>query len=570
MTSPQEYRGSHRSVRTLLLWLVLALLLPGLGGVGFLLLVEYQKERARLEMDTVQMARALSQVVDDRIAQTQTLAQGLANADSLAAGNLAGFYKVARRTLEQTGFAIDLVVSDRSAQQVLNTAQSWGTPLPRHGNPQVIERVFETGSPAVSNLFTGAVTRRQIMTVAVPVVARDRLSYVLNIAVLPTRFKEVLDAQSLPEGWVSSVFDGNGVIVARTQSPGASVGKQVPTEFLEHIKNRPEGAVDVVSPEGIPMHAYYSVSPTTGWGVAVAVPQRALAAQSGETLAFLALGMVALLGIGLALAWMIGGRIAKSIQALKEPAAALGAGHPIALPKVHVREANEVVKALELAAQVLEERTGELLESNRTLQAREAEIERLNALLERRVEERTAELQAANRELEGFTYAVSHDLRAPMGRIASFSTLLEQQYRSCLEGNGLLFLDFIRQNANRLIQLVDDLLNHARVGRQDLALGPMAISTLVQMVLREQAEAINDLRALIKLSFAPATVLSDSYSMTQALGNLLQNALKFSATARPPIIEIGGQELEGRYVLWVKDNGIGFDMAYHDKIFEMF
>ncbi|HZX32530.1 MAG TPA: hypothetical protein VFF03_14345, partial [Rhodocyclaceae bacterium] len=137
MTSPQESPASHRSVRTLLLWLVLALLLPGLGGVGFLLFIEYQKERDRLERDTVHMVRAMSQVVDDRIAQTQSLAQGLANTDSLAAGNLAGFYKVARRTLEQTGFALGLAVSDRSGQQVLNTALPWGARLPGHGNPQV-------------------------------------------------------------------------------------------------------------------------------------------------------------------------------------------------------------------------------------------------------------------------------------------------------------------------------------------------------------------------------------------------------------------------------------------------
>ncbi|HZX33513.1 MAG TPA: ATP-binding protein, partial [Rhodocyclaceae bacterium] len=371
-------------------------------------------------------------------------------------------------------------------------------------------------------------------------------------------------------GWVSSVFDGNGVIVARTQANEELVGRTAPAEFLDHIKSVPEGVADIVSLDGVPVHAYYSVSPTTGWGVAVTVPRRALATQSREPLVVLALGMVAVLGVGLALAWMIGGRIARSIQALKEPAAALGAGRPFALPQVHVREANEVAKALEVAAQVLEERTGELRESNRRLQAREAEIERLNAHLERRVEERTTELQAANRELEGFTYAVSHDLRAPMGRIASFSTLLEQQYRPALEGNGLLFLDFIRQNTTRLIQLVDDLVTHARVGRQDLALGPLELSSLVQTVLREQAEAINAVAALVKLSFAPAAVLGDGYSMTQALGNLLQNALKFSAAARPAIIEIGGQERDGRYVLWVRDNGIGFDMAYHDKIFEIF
>ncbi|HJW24189.1 MAG TPA: transporter substrate-binding domain-containing protein [Rhodocyclaceae bacterium] len=200
----------------------------------------------------------------------------------------------------------------------------------------------------------------------------------------------------------------------------------------------------------------------------------------------------------------------------------------------------------------------------------ERQLRQANADLERRVGERTAELMAANRELEAFTFATSHDLRGPLGRINSFGALLEKHYRERLEGDGLLFLDFIRQNSTRLMQLVDDLLNYARVTQQAQELRAVDLPAVTRGILQEQREEIGRVGAQVALSLPTVTVLGDHHALTQALGNLLQNALKYSATARPPVIDIGGKEVDGRCRLWVRDNGIGFDMAYHDKIFEMF
>ncbi|HZX33050.1 MAG TPA: ATP-binding protein, partial [Rhodocyclaceae bacterium] len=208
----------------------------------------------------------------------------------------------------------------------------------------------------------------------------------------------------------------------------------------------------------------------------------------------------------------------------------------------------------------------DITDSKRAMEA----VEDINAELENRVAERTAELLAANRELEGFTFAASHDLRAPLGRINSFSTLLESRYRDRLEGDGLLFLDFIRQNAIRLNQLVEDLLSHARVAQQVVELQPLDLAAVVQSVLQDSAEDIREADAEIRLSLPPCRVLGDAHILSQALSNLVGNALKYSAAAAPPVIEIGVEEVDGRVRLWVRDNGIGFDMVYHDRIFEMF
>ncbi|MBS1191542.1 MAG: domain S-box, partial [Rhodocyclaceae bacterium] len=175
--------------------------------------------------------------------------------------------------------------------------------------------------------------------------------------------------------------------------------------------------------------------------------------------------------------------------------------------------------------------------------------------LENEVAVRTAELRELNKELQAFTYAASHDLKAPLRGIHSFSTLLERNYRDRLEGDGLLFLDFIRRNATRMTTLIDDLLAHARLEQQALDMQPVDLNGAVGAALTERREEIGQRGAHIHVDLPPATVLASAHGLAQVLRNLLENALKYSAQANPPVIEIGGQPEGGRYRLWVRDNG---------------
>ncbi|MBS1191785.1 MAG: multi-sensor hybrid histidine kinase [Rhodocyclaceae bacterium] len=216
---------------------------------------------------------------------------------------------------------------------------------------------------------------------------------------------------------------------------------------------------------------------------------------------------------------------------------------------------------------ILARQAADLLERRQA----EAQIQLLNATLEERVRERTAELEAANRELEGFTYAASHDMRAPLGRINSFSTLLSDKYRDRLDGDGLLFLDLIRQNATRLNILVEDLLAHAQIGQHNWDMRPTGVEGAVKVILHERSEDIRQSGADIRLDFpGPMSVNSNPTALHQILRNLVDNALKYSRQAQPPVIDIGGRVEQERCLLWVRDNGIGIDPVYHEKIFQIF
>ncbi len=200
----------------------------------------------------------------------------------------------------------------------------------------------------------------------------------------------------------------------------------------------------------------------------------------------------------------------------------------------------------------------------------ENEVRCLNAELEQRVLQRTAQLQALNKELEAFAYSVSHDLKAPLRGIDGYSRLLLENQAARLDEDGRAFLTRIRQGVLQMGMLIEDLLAYARMERRVLQSGPVEVGSLVRSVLAERTAEIQARRIDPRLELPSLTVRADPEGLAQVLRNLLDNALKFSRDRSVPVIEIGGRPQENCVVLWVKDNGIGFDMRFHDRIFEIF
>lgn len=358
-----------RSVRTLLLGLALACLLPGVIGAVLLFFQQYQDGRASLKKDTIQTARALTQSVDSRLLAVQNAAQALATSGALARQDLAAFHRRAQVFVQQTGVGTQVVVSDASGQQLVNTLYAYGASLPRHGDPAQLRHVFTTGQPLISG---GWHTGSANLMLDVPVRVNGQVLYVMSVGLIPQQFADILRQQHLPPDWVAEVLDPSGTIVVRTRAPERFVGTQTIPELRQ--LQTPEGVVEADTRDGVASLIAFSRSAATQWRVAIAIPRESLAAQLWHNASLLGLGLFLLFGLGLGLAWIMGNRIARSVKALTVPATALEAGQAVVLPQVYFLEAEEVVQAMNRTAQLLLQRTRSLHESYAALQSSETEL----------------------------------------------------------------------------------------------------------------------------------------------------------------------------------------------------
>lgn len=199
----------------------------------------------------------------------------------------------------------------------------------------------------------------------------------------------------------------------------------------------------------------------------------------------------------------------------------------------------------------------------------EQAILRMNEELEERVRERTAQLEAANKELEAFSYSVSHDLRAPLRGIDGFSLALLEDYRDKLDADGRHYLERVRHGAQRMGQLIDDLLRLSRVSRCELEPRPVNLSDLASHLLKELQQQHPGRQ--VRIEIAPdIEATADPRLMAIALENLLANAWKFTQNTPDARISFGVEREEDRPVYTLRDNGAGFDMAYAEKLFQAF
>jgi signal transduction histidine kinase len=202
------------------------------------------------------------------------------------------------------------------------------------------------------------------------------------------------------------------------------------------------------------------------------------------------------------------------------------------------------------------------------IKAEEA-VRQLYAELEQRVIQRTAELEAANKELEAFSYSVSHDLRTPLRALDGYSQAVLEDYGPQLPEEGRRYLHTIREGAQQMGALIDDLLTFARLNRQELNKQTIDTGSLVHRALDELGSPWPDRQVEILVGNLPASS-GDPALLKQVWLNLFSNALKYTRKRKRSVVEIGCIKTNGADTFFVRDNGTGFDMRYADKLFGVF
>jgi two-component system sensor kinase len=186
-----------------------------------------------------------------------------------------------------------------------------------------------------------------------------------------------------------------------------------------------------------------------------------------------------------------------------------------------------------------------------------------------KVEQAKALLESVNKELEAFSYSVSHDLRAPQRAISGFSQAVIEDCAPRLDDEGRRYLGLIQENAHRMGRLIDDLLTFSRLGRQQMTTSKIDMETLAKSVFEELAAQVPGRKIKFTLQSVPPAY-GDNSMIRQVLVNLLSNAIKFTRTREEAFIELGYLPELGDGTYYVKDNGVGFDMRYVNKLFGVF
>lgn len=355
-SSPHRWLGflvkGAPSIRATLALLVVLCVLPISMVAALLFLSYYEREQIQLAKSKINRAQALVLAVDREFAAAQSALLALSTSHRLATGDLEGFHRRALEALANLR-ADSILVIDRSGQILLSTHVPFGDPLPKVATPKLLARILEMERLGVSNLFMGPITKKHVFSVSVPVKLDESVIYSLNATYTPQQFMALLRANAFPETWRVAITDGNNNIVARSHEIEKFLGKSVAPALLARMLASNEGSLESVTLDGILVLTVFSKSPASRWGVAMGIPKAELTVGLRQNLLRLVLATLGALGLGLWLAWFVGGRVANSIIALTQPAVDMVSGAQLDIPLLHFKEANAMREALLQASSLL-------------------------------------------------------------------------------------------------------------------------------------------------------------------------------------------------------------------------
>jgi signal transduction histidine kinase len=291
--------------------------------------------------------------------------------------------------------------------------------------------------------------------------------------------------------------------------------------------------------------------PQTSWVAAIEFSEQSMLSGVSSFIKWIFIFGALLTAVGILAAWIMSRNITKPLKQLTIAAKEISQGNYSSAVSINVYSDDEL---------------GELATAFNVMSA---EIFHMWQNLDNKVKERTIQLELVNKELEAFSYSVSHDLRTPLRAISGYSIMLKEDYEEKLDAEGKRIIGNVIANARMMGQLIDDLLAFSRLGKKELVSTQIDMQSLATNVVNELLQHDLEKDYQISIGLLPS-IEADQGMIKQVLINLLSNAIKYSSKETRPEIEIGSKDEETRTIYYVKDNGVGFEMAYAGKLFGVF
>jgi signal transduction histidine kinase/CheY-like chemotaxis protein len=522
-------------LRSHLLLLTLVTLLPMVvfGVAATALIVRH--ERATFRQGAQERTRALLTALDTELEGHVTSLRALASSRQLEVGNLPAFYDELRRVLITQRHWDSISLLRPSGERLFETAVPLGSPAAPVYDPDSFERALRTGQPTVGNLVSDATSHW--FPIRLPVARNGTTAYVLSVAVRPEAALALLSPQRLPSDWVGVVLDQNRRIVARTVRYAELLGQPASASLTAALDEGAEGWFHGTTIEGAEVYTPFNRSTLSGWTIAMGIPASVVEASASQAAWLLSLGVLGALAIALALATALNRRIAGPMMSLAAAAREMEGGTPVgsSVPAA-VREVHDVREALAHAS--------------------------------RAIREREDALRAADRTKDEFLAMLGHELRNPLGAMASAAALLNLDPPA--DAPARAAVGAVGRQVRHMSRLVDDLLDVSRAtsGKVQLSRRPANLADIVSAAMDGLRLAGQLDQHDVRLELAPAWADVDEARAEQIVSNLVGNAVKYTAPGGRITVRVFTRN--GDAVLEVADEGAGLSPDLLPRVFDLF